>query len=55
MKVFILGLIAAVGLAVVAAFVMEDTLSRTADATFSTPSARVGESGAVATRHFDGR
>ncbi|HYG91120.1 MAG TPA: hypothetical protein VD978_33255 [Azospirillum sp.] len=55
MKAFILSVLTAVVLAAAAGFVLDSTFSRSADETFATPYTRVGESGAIGTRHFDGK
>ncbi len=55
MKAFILSILAAAGLAVAAGIVLESTFRRNADQVFASPDARVGESGAIEARRFDGR
>lgn len=54
MKVFILSLVAAVILAAGTGFILDDMMSRSADATFATSSTRVGDSGSIAERNFSG-
>ncbi len=54
MKAFLLGVIFAVGMAVVSGFVLEGYFSKDADAAFSTPSARVGEAASFEHRNFSG-
>ncbi len=55
MRAFIFSLVAFVGLAVGAWFVLEGFFARDADQVYILPSARIGEDGTVESRDFSGR